>query len=149
MMVPNKKLIDYLISLYFRVQCDRSFYTSTCDVFCKQLDDANGHYDCNRTTGQKICLPGWLNGTTNCTTRGKDSVNTCFVLVTQETVVYSVATKKWKHLALADFREKKCRLKKLFHVSIANTAGNPGVNVICTHKDFNKLRTKSLKIFSR
>ncbi|RUS79891.1 hypothetical protein EGW08_012369 [Elysia chlorotica] len=40
-------------------QCDRFFYTDTCDVNCVPSDDCLGHYTCDVTDGSKICLDGW------------------------------------------------------------------------------------------
>ncbi|KAL8625727.1 hypothetical protein ACOMHN_044002 [Nucella lapillus] len=41
------------------LMCDRFYYSDNCSVNCVPSDDCNGHYDCDATTGQRVCLRGW------------------------------------------------------------------------------------------
>ena len=48
--------------------CVPDYYPpNTCDILCRPRDDSQGHYTCNRTTGEKICLPGFTNPASDCT----------------------------------------------------------------------------------
>ena len=55
------------IELSFRVQCDSNYYGSDCATYCIATDNSNGHYTCG-TNGEKVCLSGWSNPSSNCTT---------------------------------------------------------------------------------
>ena len=56
------------IELSFRVQCDSNFYGSNCATFCVARDDSGGHYACG-PNGERICLAGWSEPSSDCTTR--------------------------------------------------------------------------------
>ncbi|CAH1797721.1 unnamed protein product, partial [Owenia fusiformis] len=50
--------------------CAPNYYGYNCETLCKDADDCiYGHYVCNRTTGEKICLEGWALPEINCTLR--------------------------------------------------------------------------------
>ena len=55
------------IELSFRVQCTTNFYGSNCATYCVARDDSGGHYSCG-SNGEKLCLSGWSDPTTDCTT---------------------------------------------------------------------------------
>ena len=45
--------------MVFKVYCENTFYGSECVDYCLARDNVNGHYTCNETTGDKLCLSGW------------------------------------------------------------------------------------------
>ena len=47
---------------------DTHYYGTLCNVFCEGRNDSLGHYQCSRN-GNKICLEGYQDPDTNCTTR--------------------------------------------------------------------------------
>ena len=47
---------------------DTHYYGTLCDVFCEGRNDSLGHYQCGQN-GSKICLEGYQDPDTNCTTR--------------------------------------------------------------------------------
>eukprot|EP00111_Clytia_hemisphaerica_P022060 TCONS_00064842-protein len=51
-----------------RYTCDADFYGPACDRFCLAQNDVKGHYTCDRASGEMICLDGWTDAKTNCTT---------------------------------------------------------------------------------
>ena len=55
------------VELSFRVQCDSNYYGSDCATYCIATDNSNGHYTCG-TNGAKVCLSGWTNPSSSCTT---------------------------------------------------------------------------------
>ena len=59
----------FTVDLSFRVFCQVDYYGPNCTVLCQGRDDTMGHYHCNETTGDIICLSGYQNTTTNCTER--------------------------------------------------------------------------------
>ena len=50
------------------IVCRNSYYGTQCNVFCEGRNDSLGHYQCSRH-GSKICLEGYQDPDTNCTTR--------------------------------------------------------------------------------
>ena len=50
-----------------RVYCDANYYGADCNTLCIGRDDSSGHYYCDKTTGNKVCLDGWRGQ--NCLTR--------------------------------------------------------------------------------
>ena len=50
------------------IVCRNSYYGTQCNVFCEGRNDSLGHYQCSRN-GSKICLEGYQDPDTNCTTR--------------------------------------------------------------------------------
>ena len=56
------------LDLSFRLTCGEDFYGPDCTVFCVDTNDtSSGHYTCDRSTGEKVCLEGYRNSDTNCT----------------------------------------------------------------------------------
>ncbi|XP_064605715.1 uncharacterized protein LOC135470608 [Liolophura sinensis] len=55
------------LTVALEAYCDVSFYGPSCSVNCVPENDCLGHYECNKTTGENICLPGWTGS--NCATR--------------------------------------------------------------------------------
>jgi Delta serrate ligand len=53
---------QHRLHLAYRVTCDATFYGPGCDRLCVPRDDVFGHYDCDVTTGERVCRDGW-NGT--------------------------------------------------------------------------------------
>ncbi|KAK7102725.1 delta-like protein C isoform X2 [Littorina saxatilis] len=49
----------YHVWFQYQAYCDAYYHASECDVYCKSRDDSQGHYTCNPTSGEKLCLPGW------------------------------------------------------------------------------------------
>ena len=50
------------------VVCDTNFFGDNCTRHCEPRDDNSGHFMCD-SNGNIVCLPGWTNTSTNCTTR--------------------------------------------------------------------------------
>ncbi|XP_070193339.1 delta-like protein C [Littorina saxatilis] len=55
----------YHVWFQYQAYCDAYYHTSECDVYCKARDDSQGHYTCNATTGEKICMRGWTGNNCN------------------------------------------------------------------------------------
>ena len=52
------------------VTCAQDYYPqNSCDVFCQPRDDSGGRFTCDPVTGDRVCLPGYENPTTNCLDR--------------------------------------------------------------------------------
>lgn len=55
------------LDLSFRLTCGGDHYGPEC-VFCVDTNDTMaGHYMCNRSTGEKVCLEGYQNSDSDCT----------------------------------------------------------------------------------
>uniref|UniRef100_A0A7M5UKE6 DSL domain-containing protein n=1 Tax=Clytia hemisphaerica TaxID=252671 RepID=A0A7M5UKE6_9CNID len=55
--------------LFLRTKCINGYKGKYCDVkFCEPRDDAKGHYNCTKDN-DKVCLPGWIDPSTNCVMR--------------------------------------------------------------------------------
>jgi hypothetical protein len=62
------------LNLDILLYCDANWYGPRCIVDCIAQDsDVSGHYTCNATTGDIVCLPGWKDTTNKCLT----SINEC------------------------------------------------------------------------
>ena len=62
-----------LVTARYEVMCNTFYYGPSCSIFCQSADnDQDGHYYCNNTNGAKICLTGFIDSETNCTTEGKE-----------------------------------------------------------------------------
>ncbi len=61
------------MTMSFKVNCAQFYYGSNCRTFCQPTDDSSGHYSCDENGG-KVCLPEWMDVTTNCITRTYTSV---------------------------------------------------------------------------
>ena len=49
-------------------RCLADYYPpNTCDTFCQPRNDSQGHFICDPTTGEKVCLPGFTNTASDCT----------------------------------------------------------------------------------
>ena len=46
------------LQLSFRLTCRESHYTSAC-IYCVPTNDSTGHYNCDNSTGEKVCLEGY------------------------------------------------------------------------------------------
>ena len=55
------------ITLQFKVECDDNYYGLDCGTFCEDTDDNTGHFTCN-SDGEKVCLSGWVEPSSNCLT---------------------------------------------------------------------------------
>lgn len=44
-----------------------NYYGRRCEVYCQSRDDDLGHYECD-SQGNKICMTGYYDNETNCTT---------------------------------------------------------------------------------
>lgn len=42
-----------------KVFCNANFFIPDCTTYCTPRNDSSGHYTCDFTRGQKVCLPGW------------------------------------------------------------------------------------------
>lgn len=47
--------------------CKINYYGADCAKHCVGRNNINGHYGCNTSTGDIVCLKGWTNITTKCT----------------------------------------------------------------------------------
>lgn len=54
------------LDISFRLTCGEDYYGPEC-VFCMDTNDTTGHYTCDRSTGEKVCLEGYQNSDTDCT----------------------------------------------------------------------------------
>lgn len=54
------------LDLSFRMTCGEDYYGPEC-VFCMDTNDTTGHYTCDRSTGEKVCLEGYQNSDSDCT----------------------------------------------------------------------------------
>lgn len=63
----------------FILVCAENFYQSDCSVYCEPQDsDELGHYECGEN-GEKLCLLGYTDPTSNCTERACPCVRgSCF-----------------------------------------------------------------------
>lgn len=57
------------------VQCDPNFFGDDCTRRCEPRDDSSGHFECD-SNGNIVCLPGWMDTATNCTTCKYYNINT-------------------------------------------------------------------------
>ncbi|CAH1791161.1 unnamed protein product, partial [Owenia fusiformis] len=58
------------IGIGYECMCLPNYYGRNCETLCKSANDCiHGHYECNTTTGEKICLDGWALPNINCTLR--------------------------------------------------------------------------------
>lgn len=55
------------MELSFRVMCHEHYYGPTCNTLCVPRNSSEGHYTCNKD-GNIVCLAGYTNTSTNCTT---------------------------------------------------------------------------------
>ena len=52
----------------FSLTCTKGYYQPNCSTYCApQNSDNMGHYMCDESTGEKICLHGYTNPARNCT----------------------------------------------------------------------------------
>ena len=62
-----------IMELSFRLTCKGNFYGTDCATFCEQTDhDTLGHFSCDEN-GNRVCLDGYTDPTTNCVTMSCDS----------------------------------------------------------------------------
>ena len=54
-------------SIIVKVYCDSTYLIPSCKTPCVARDDELGHFMCNYTAGQKVCLEGWWDIAANCT----------------------------------------------------------------------------------
>ena len=40
------------------IPCPMNYYGPDCS--CRDTNDCSGHFECDRVTGEKVCLTGWL-----------------------------------------------------------------------------------------
>ncbi|CAG5134783.1 unnamed protein product [Candidula unifasciata] len=55
----NRLVQPTIMTVALVARCDQYFYSDRCDVNCVPSNDCGGHYTCNRSTGDKICISGW------------------------------------------------------------------------------------------
>ena len=54
-----------------RLYCASNYFGADCETYCELMnDDDKGHYACD-SSGEKICLLGYMNPETNCTEPSK------------------------------------------------------------------------------
>ena len=61
------------------------FPPGVCNVHCIPQNNTSGHFTCDPQTGAILCLSGFTDPQTNCTTEGKFTMN--FRLVVQNTIL--------------------------------------------------------------
>lgn len=54
------------IQVAFRLTCSPDLYGSDCSVYCVDTNDTSGHFSCDPVTGDRICLGGYQNPSTDC-----------------------------------------------------------------------------------
>ena len=64
------------MSLSVAMRCRTNYYGINCGKICVPQNDCDGHYDCDHKTGDKICLNGFYEPSTNCLKRN-ESINLC------------------------------------------------------------------------
>ncbi len=77
------------MELSFKVECAQFYYGLDCTTFCEPMDNSSGHYSCD-DNGNKVCLDGWVDVSTDCLTRM--SVVQClpyFVAFVSSTLLYN------------------------------------------------------------
>ena len=58
---------DVTFTVSLNLACVADFYGPNCSVYCRPANSSDmGHYTC-LSNGSRLCLPGYLNETTNCT----------------------------------------------------------------------------------
>ncbi|ELU08382.1 hypothetical protein CAPTEDRAFT_181870 [Capitella teleta] len=55
------------LSIKYMAYCDKNYFGAKCDVHCKAMDSAEGHFRCDPDTGAKVCLSGWEDPKKSCT----------------------------------------------------------------------------------
>ena len=55
------------LTLSYSLTCTQNYYGPNCSTYCVPSDNSMGHYNCNTSTGSKICLPGYQKPETDCT----------------------------------------------------------------------------------
>ena len=58
--------LGQFLRMAFQLNCEENFYGGDCAQFCTGRDDERGHYSCD-AHGEKICLEGFQDASTNCT----------------------------------------------------------------------------------
>ena len=53
--------------LSYSLTCTQNYYGSNCTTYCVPSDNNMGHYNCDPSNGNKICLPGYQNPESDCT----------------------------------------------------------------------------------
>ncbi|XP_078367834.1 uncharacterized protein LOC144651738 isoform X1 [Oculina patagonica] len=47
------------LNVEVKVFCDANYFVPDCSTYCVARNDNTGHYTCDYTRGQKVCLSGW------------------------------------------------------------------------------------------
>ena len=55
------------IRLQFRLVCEDIDSVSDCSGPCVPTDNATGHFSCNASTGERVCLEGYTDPWSRCT----------------------------------------------------------------------------------
>ena len=72
MLTGEKGKVELIIS--YEVRCQQNYYSTDCSTYCVPSDNSMGHYNCDPSNGNKICLPGYQNPVTNCIEGEKASI---------------------------------------------------------------------------
>ena len=51
----------------YSLTCTQNYYGPDCSTYCVPSDNSMGHYECDTSSGNKICLPGYQNPENDCT----------------------------------------------------------------------------------
>ncbi|CAL8072763.1 unnamed protein product [Calicophoron daubneyi] len=62
--VSRSSSITWQIPIRYRLVCGQHFFGPFCKLFCRPQQGRYGHYECEKSTGRKICQSGW--GGTRC-----------------------------------------------------------------------------------
>ena len=58
-----------MLTLSFQVTCESDYYGLDCNTFCQAQNNSEGHFSCDSSNGNLICLPGYQNALTHCIER--------------------------------------------------------------------------------
>lgn len=65
------------VSFGIRVECTANYYSQNCNVKCiEQNSCSGGHFTCDKNTGDKLCMNGFIDPTTNCVNKNQ-SIQIC------------------------------------------------------------------------
>ncbi|KAL5265179.1 hypothetical protein ACHWQZ_G006060 [Mnemiopsis leidyi] len=74
------------LTFSYNANCGANYY-GTCEEMCVPRTSSEGHYTCNSSTGEKICLEGWSG--VNCDTAADDTDSQHIPIVTKNPVTDS------------------------------------------------------------
>ena len=72
---PQRQAVLPELALTYRLRCAPHHFGAQCSVNCVPSDDdVSGHYTCEQSSGERVCLAGWRNGNSTHQTRCREPV---------------------------------------------------------------------------